>query len=279
MLQQTRGLPPSLHGLNLKGMAESVLPFRTAEYIAGFCEKLLGEGIGDPADLLVTSAEALETKLSTHGAFNYIEMADTISLRSAVERAVRDAGRHRDDANSSNRRPRSRSPCAGRRRSSTRRGGLVQGRGRRVNNRGLQRIEEQANHGEETKPLLWAAVEKGDKAAVLTMLQQGANVEEKYKGWTPFLKAAEEGCTEIMRHLLDRKADMEATNKKGRSALSFAAAPSSQRATAMGALRLLLERGANKDQKDHEGFTARQRAEHEKRLEAVAIFQEFEAIK
>ena len=76
--------------VTLNGLAETVLPFRTSEYIAGFCEKLLGEGIVDPADLLTVSKEALEMKLSTHAAFNFIEMADTISLRNAIERMKRE---------------------------------------------------------------------------------------------------------------------------------------------------------------------------------------------
>ena len=74
-----------LRDLPLSSLMEQVLPFRSAKYIEDFTEKLLGEGIASPGDLLLASREALETKLRSHAAFNFIEMADTISLRNAVD--------------------------------------------------------------------------------------------------------------------------------------------------------------------------------------------------
>ena len=91
------------------------------------------------------------------------------------------------------------------------------------------------------------------------------------------MKAAEEGHADIIRLLLDKHADVEACNSKGRGALSFAAAPSMKRPTPVNALRLLLQRGADMSRVDSLGMTAKARARKEKRDEAVAVFEEFEA--
>lgn len=129
------------------------------------------------------------------------------------------------------------------------------------------------------KPELWAAVEKSDEPTVQELLATGSNPEEKYEGWTPLMKASEEGCVEIMRMLLDKKANIEATNKKGRTALSFAAAPSNdgstRRDTPVAALRFLLENKADPKSRNVTGTTPKEAAIREKRDEAVAIFEEF----
>jgi len=119
-------------------------------------------------------------------------------------------------------------------------------------------------------------VERSDAAAVRRLLQEGRAPEERWLGWTPLMKASEEGCVEIMTLLLERRVDMEAVNKRGRGALSFAAAPSMKRPTAAAALRLLLERGADTSRKDSDGLTAKDRAARERRDDAVQIFEEFE---
>jgi len=123
---------------------------------------------------------------------------------------------------------------------------------------------------------LWAAVERGDEVAAQRLIQEGRNIEEKYDGWSPLMKASEEGHVVIIRLLLEQNANLEVTNRKGRSALSFAAAPSQQRPTPVEALRVLLEAGADALQIDQFGQTAKARAQREKREEAVAAFEEFE---
>ena len=129
------------------------------------------------------------------------------------------------------------------------------------------------------KPLLWAAVEKHDEASVQKMLAEGKDPEERFESWTPFMKAAEIGCVAVMRMLLDQNVDIEASNKKGRTALSFAAAPSmdgmTPRLTPVLALRFLLEHGADPNRKDQNGFTPKDHARKAKRGEAIAIFAEF----
>ena len=126
------------------------------------------------------------------------------------------------------------------------------------------------------KPTLWAAVEQGEEEAVRTLLQDGKNPEERFQGWTPLMKAAEEDQETILRLLLDRKCDTEAVNSKGRTALSFAAAPSWYRPTAASALQLLLDRGADVWQKDNTGMTAKDRARKEMQMEAVTMIEEAE---
>jgi len=253
---------------------EQVLPFRSAKYIEDFTEKLLGEGIASPGDLLLASREALETKLRSHAAFNFIEIADTISLRNAVDPQRAEAPskpqRPRPSQRSTDSRQRSRSHdhLRGRGRGST--------IGSRNNSRPCRGRDRDAPREKKGQPELWAAVERGDKVAVMRLLDTGADPEEKFEGWTPLLKASEEGSADIARMLLDKKADMEATNKKGRTALSFAAAPSMNgtkpRATAVEVLRLLLSSGAHAAKQDDRGMTARARAEKEKREDAIAVF-------
>jgi len=112
---------------------------------------------------------------------------------------------------------------------------------------------------------------------VQRLIQEGKDIEEKYDGWSPLMKAAEEGHVPILLQLLEQNADLEVTNCKGRSALSFAAAPSQQRPIPVDALRVLLEHGADMERKDMFGQTAKGRAQREKREDAVAVFEEFES--
>ena len=113
----------------------------------------------------------------------------------------------------------------------------------------------------------------------MELLRDGADLEEKYEGWTPLMKASEENSVEVLRMLIDKKANIEATNRKGRTALSFAAAPSDDgtkaRPTALQALRLLLESGADAKHKDDRGNTAKDYASRDKREDALEIFEEF----
>ncbi|CAJ1346201.1 unnamed protein product [Effrenium voratum] len=223
----------------MRGFAETILTSRTATYIDSLCEKLAGEHILDPKDLLGASEKALENKLSNHAAFNCGEMGDTLLLRRAL--------------------PSERSE---RRRSRSRRPNVDHLRDREA--RGLR------------KPALWAAVEMGDAAAVQQLLDT-APIEERYRGWTPLMKAAEDANVDIIELLLAKGADVEATNRRGRGPLSFAAAPSAgaREGEAAAAVQLLLARGADAQRKDADGLTALARAQRE-RPEAIDVIKEFE---
>ena len=90
------------------------------------------------------------------------------------------------------------------------------------------------------------------------------------------MKSAEDGQVDIIETLLDAGADIEACNRKGRTPLSFAAAPSMGRPTKVGALKLLLRKGADVNHEDLNGNTPKDHASHENRWEALKAFAEFE---
>ena len=267
----------------------AALPSRDSHYVKEFMEKLKKEGIEAPPDLLRVSLSALEEKLSTNQNFNVGEMADTIRLRSAARPP------HSENAGSTSRKARrgrsspsrSRSPRGKQRdgrRSPPRGSDNAPKPHRRRNNRYHRHNKRQSSrnmppHGRRkkrdarrsppggsdnapklAKPELWAAAERCDELAVQQQLIQGMDPDEKYDGWTPLMKAAEENGTEVIKALLDRRADINAVNKKGRSALSFAAAPSRNKDTPVNALRLLLERGADAQLASKSGHTPRQYA-------------------
>jgi uncharacterized protein len=285
----------TLTDIPMNDLMNQVLPFRSSKYLEDFCEKMLSEGIASPADLLRCSREALETKLSTHAAFNFIEMADALSLRKAMDlTAGKDSSSKPSGGlrqRSQDRRGRSRSHDntfrgCGRRDNSGGRGFRNNPRPHRGrDNRNEGRNSRNSDHNGDKrikpdKPELWAAVERNDELAVQQLLERGQDPEEKFEGWTPLMKASEEGASEVIRMLLDKKVDIEACNKKGRTALSFAAAPSDKdgtpRPTPVAALRLLLENGADAKRACERRFVPKDYAMRAKRDEAAAILEEFE---
>ena len=258
---------------SLQALAESVLRYRNPEYRLGLCCKLCDEGIIAPEDLRSSSERAMETKLACHAAFNLQELGDSMRLRRAANRTAQGStgrGGERDGGRSRSRnggRARSGGPRQGAARG--RRGGLHDSRACHPGDRGF-------SPSVQPKPALWRTVEEGSLKNVCVLLQGGADVEEKFRGWSPLMKAAEEGHTEIIRELLKQRANLEVTNKKGRGPLSFAAAPSMKRPANPVALWLLLEAGADRTRTDDGGNTAKERAMIEKRHDAVAVFEEFE---
>ena len=129
-------------------------------------------------------------------------------------------------------------------------------------------------------PALWKATEEGNVDTCRRLLEdQSVDTDEPHKLWTPLMKASENGNAEIAELLLNRGADIKATNRKGRDALSFAAAPSMKRASTDGhrfVLRLLIERGADPLRKDDSGQTAKDRAKQEGRDDIVKCLEEIE---
>ena len=127
------------------------------------------------------------------------------------------------------------------------------------------------------KAELWHAVERGNETAVIGLLAKGHDPEERFSGWTPLMKASEESLVEIMKLILEKGVDVNATNNKGRSALSFACAPSHGLKNKWAqSIKLLLENKADISQTDDHALTAKARAKQEKKLEAVAVIQEWE---
>merc|ERR1711957_210629 len=89
------------------------------------------------------------------------------------------------------------------------------------------------------------------------------------------MKAAEEGHCEILKLLLEAKARVNTTNSKGRTALSFAAAPSMGRQPCIPALELMLDANADWKHEDTRGETARARAVRDGFHESVATIDRF----
>lgn len=273
-------LASELQGSSLQNLCDSVLLFRTAEYRSELLEMMRSEGIGAPSDLAKVTEQAFETKFATHASANFMQLADMVSLRRSAEQGAtaEQGGRGDRDRSRSNgrdrRRPRSRDDR--RRRQDDGR------RGRRGGRRDRSRSNDRGSRGDrqerprQEKPELWAAVEGGEEDIVRLCLSRGDDAEEKYLGWSPLMKAAEENNVELMRLLLEKRVDLEVANRKGRTALSFAAAPSMKRTTALAALKLLLEHGADMSRRDDTGLTPKEKAEKEERQEAVMLLEECE---
>ena len=242
---------------------------RSSEQRDDLVAKLSGEGVKEPCDLGGTSREALEMRLASHGSFTVADVTDCVRLHDAHSSVSSTAiARPRERSRSS--RSGLRRSCSQPRRSRSR-GTSYRFRGRRARRQHLTK---------ETKPALWEAVENGDVRTVTHLLSAGHDPGEKFQGWTPLMKAAEEDYVEIAGMLLTTKAaDIEATNNKGRTALSFAAAPSKKgyerRETACQTLRLLLAHGASCDHRDDSERTPRERAVEEKRQDAIDVIDSY----
>lgn len=97
----------------------------------------------------------------------------------------------------------------------------------------------------------YAAIRANDLAALGSLLAKGAdpNVPDPRGGSTPLMHAAAVGSVEAMTLLLDAKANANAANTAGLTALMSAA-------TDIGKVRLLLERGADANAVSKRGRTA-----------------------
>ena len=264
-----------------------------------FCSEV---GIGRPAQLTVLSKRAMEEQLIGQPTEHFLKLMELREAYSKLERQHKgkDGGQSARETDRGERRDRSvcgskrgclrRRSLRGRSRSRAksrspggRRGRYGKGgrpKGRRRKSSRLQGHGQARAQPPPPKPKLWAAIEAGDEAETLNFLRMQEDPEERFQGWTPLMKAAEEGHVRIINLLLEQQVDIEATNRKGRTALSFAAAPSmkgtEKRETPVDALRLLLHNHADATHKDQEGLTAKARAAREKRTEAVEVFEEFE---
>jgi len=109
---------------------------------------------------------------------------------------------------------------------------------------------------------LWKAVEDGNSARVLELLRDpeegcvdvdvryrgwtplmkaadlGNDGDVRYRGWTPLMKAADLGNVEILRLLLQYQAEVSAVNHKGRRPLDVA---NCARLPNLSAIKVLLE--------------------------------------
>ena len=259
-----------MEDISIDETARDVLRGQKQETIQVLVNKLADECIQKASDLLKVSAHALEMKFASKPHFSLDETGYVNELRKWAEKNVGS----NEDAGTTIQPGRSRSPWNSRGRDGRSKGDWNRGKGygksygRRDDSRGHRREVEK-------KPAIWAAVENGDEELVAKLISEDADIEETWKGWPPLMKAAEENEAAIMRLLLQHKADIDVANRKGRTALSFAVAPSMKRKTACDTLKLLLEHKADPGQKDEMGLTAKARALRRKREGALAILQEF----
>ena len=269
--------------LPLKVVLDLVLASRTPAYVGTLLAKLNQEGINEPRLLKQLSREGIENSLGAKQHFSLGEVSDVVGVRAAIVRSNvdydRPHGRKKGlgKANFKRHHDRSRSRSGGRRRHSGK--GAIGGRKGKGRSKGDKRGKS-LERATKPPPALWKTVEDGDVDAVRRLLEdQSVDVDEPHKLWTPLMKAAEEGFVVIAGLLLDRGADVKLTNRKGRDALSFAAAPSMKRASTDGhryILRMLVEGGADPLRKDDERMTAKARAKAEGRDDIVKCLEELE---
>ena len=258
--------------ISVHEVAQSVLQFQKQTVIDVLVDKLAEQDIRKGSDLLKLSQAALEMRLSGLSAtFTIDEVSHAITMREYAEKHLGKKQDKRRSRSPRERKLRGRSPI-----------GASKGKGKGYNGKGKGNGRHRAwssnrRRVEPEKPSLWAAVERNDEEEVERLLDDGADIEQKPLGWSPLMKAAEENHGEILQMLLERKADLNVKNRKGRTALSFAVGPSMKRPTALKTLRYLLEAGANPLQKDDNGWNAKTRAMKEEREDALAVLQEFEA--
>lgn len=129
-------------------------------------------------------------------------------------------------------------------------------------------IEALADHGAATawdvpgetgaiqhRDMLVHAAEHNSSSAVRALVAKGAGINRAYVYWsrtTPLIAAAKEGFVGISSLLIDAGADSEGKDADGRTALWHAAW--NQHA---GALRMLIDHGAERETNDGSSFSAR----------------------
>ena len=269
--------------LPLRVVLDLVLASRTPAYVDTLLAKLNQEGINEPRLLKQLSREGIENSLGAKQHFSLGEVSDVVGVRDAIVRSNRNYDRPHGGkkgsgkANFKRHHGRSRSRSGGRRRHSGK--GAIGGRKGKGRSKGDKRGKS-PERDTGPPPALWNAVEDGDVNTVSLLLAvQGVDVDEPYRHWSSLMKAAEEGYVDSARLLLDRGADVKCTNKNGRDALSFAAAPSMMRASTDShryILRMLVEKGADPLRKDGKSMTAKDRAKAEGRDDIVKCLEELE---
>ena len=112
--------------------------------------------------------------------------------------------------------------------------------------------QEDTEYNKDTDASLIKAAAGGDETIVRLLLEKGANTEATDgDGNTPLIAAAESGHEAVVRLLLEHGANIEAKDKYDNTPLIKAADHGHE-----AVVRLLLEHGANSDATNREGYTA-----------------------
>src|ERR1700674_5415018 len=101
-----------------------------------------------------------------------------------------------------------------------------------------------------TYPPLMRAAAEGDTSRVSSLIQQGENVNQADRGFTPLLAATQLGRIETARLLIEKGADVHARDPAGHTALEFAA-----HGGHLELCKMLVDRGAQLDAADEVGAT------------------------
>lgn len=255
-------------GEELMSWAQVQLPTTGIASLQDLVRILQAADITSPSDLAVLSRRVLEEEFGPPK--NSVgKLANILKLQKAAQQEENKQSEGRRGRG----RGRSRSPRPRRRNGSRPPRNQSRPQGRANDQEGASTREPSAS-----KPDLWAAIEAGEQQQVQHLLDTGADVEEKFKSWSPLMKAAEEGHVVILQALIEIRANLEEANHKGRTALSFAAAPSKPRASHPDAVHALLYAGADRSVKDKTGRTAQERVaseQPENHVATLAVFEEF----
>lgn len=111
----------------------------------------------------------------------------------------------------------------------------------------LPTVDLKNNRGE--TPLVFA-VGAGDSNIAKILLEKGADPNVKFNeaGYTLLMDSSFEGLSDVAEMLINKKADLNAQDKEGMSALHYAA-----REGHVETIKLLIEKGANKSLQDSRG--------------------------
>eukprot|EP00930_Biecheleria_cincta_P022129 TRINITY_DN16203_c0_g1_i1.p1 TRINITY_DN16203_c0_g1~~TRINITY_DN16203_c0_g1_i1.p1 ORF type:complete len:335 (-),score=68.85 TRINITY_DN16203_c0_g1_i1:113-1090(-) len=252
----------------LFAVMRNILTQRSHSEVMQLAKKLDSQGIKQSSSLKVLSKNILERKLSEQLGLG--ELADVLEVWSALQKSSK--GNGRDRAGSSKGSSKGNSKGGKGSKSSRQRSRSPRGRGQQRSRGATPRSSSKASLGgrssrDDEAPPLWTAIIENEVDEVQRLLQQGVSVETRYQNWTPLMAACERGHFSIALLLLEKGASTSAVNRRGRCALSFAAAPSrdegrkEQRVSQIEIIKLLAQHGAKIDRKDERGRTPREHAE------------------
>lgn len=252
-------------GIDLLPVLRKVLTTRGNSEIDNLAKKLDQQGINQTSSLKVLSKSFLERKRSEKWASDGLgDVADVMEVWTALQQSNKGKGKAGNSKGSSKGKKGGRS-SRGRSRSPR---GRDQQRGHGATPRSSSKTSLGGRSSRYEEPLpLWTAIIEEDVNEVQRLLQQGVNIELRHQNRTPLMAACERGHFWIAQLLLDKGADTSAVNRKGRCALSFAAAPSKdeqqkdQRPSQLDIIKLLSHHGAKIHRKDDRGRTPRAHAE------------------
>ena len=251
------------HGFNY--FLKSILTSRSPSEIVKLSKVLAKHGITESISFQVLSKDIIERKLSSDLGLG--ELADVLEVWTAVQKCSKDSGKCSRNGFTSkgSRKGSGEGSTRGRSRSAR---GCRRDRDRSYSTRSCStRVSAVSSSVHDEQLSLWTATIENKVAEVKRLVRHGVSMEMRHQSWTPLMAACERGFFTIASFLLENSADTSAVNRKGRCALSFAAAPSKdncrqeQRVSSLDIIKLLVTHRAIIDREDRWGRTPREYAE------------------